>query len=297
MDQLSAMQSFVRVVEAGSFSAAAVRQNSTQGAISKRVAALEKKLGIILLTRSSRHQLLTEAGELYYRHCVSVLSEIEETEAAIRSQVALPEGMLRVSAPVPFGRMVVAPLVTEFVQQYPNIELELSVDERNVDLFAEGIDVAIRARELPDSSLVAIPLMKTQMLTVASADYCNRHGLPASPDDLKKHDCIVYTSRHVHQKWYFSRGETECSVPVSGSIRSNSADTIFEIVLSGGGIGQLPQWMVAKAIRSKTLLHLFSDYQTENIPFNFVYPQNRYLPVKVRCFMDFMKVNVTLRKS
>ncbi len=292
MDQISAMRSFVRVVESGGFSAAAKKQNSTQGAISKRVAALEKKLGLKLLSRTSRHQLLTEAGELYYHHCVSVLSEIEETEAKIRLQVALPAGTLHVSAPVPFGRTVIAPLLTDFLQQYPDIELELSVEERNVDLFAEGIDVAIRARELQDSSLVAIPLMNTPMLTVASPEYLKREGIPQSPEDIKHHNCIVYVSQAVQKKWYFSRDQTDFVIPVSGSIRSNSADTIFELVLSGGGIGQLPQWMVTRAIRDKSLVHLLSDFQTENIPFNFVYPQNRYLPAKVRCFIDFVKKNI-----
>lgn len=292
MDQLSAMRSFVRVVESGGFSAAAKEQNSSQGAISKRVSALEKKLGLILLTRTSRHQLLTEAGELYYQHCVSVLSEIEETEAIIRSQVALPAGILRVSAPVPFGRTVIAPLLTDFLQQYPEIELELSVEERNVDLLAEGIDVAIRARELEDSSLVAVPLTITPLLTVASPQYLKRDGEPHSPEDLKHHNCIVYVSRTVQKKWYFSRDQTDFVIPVSGSVRSNSADTIYELVLSGSGIGQLPQWMVTNAIRDRNLVHLLSDFQTENIPFNFVYPQNRYLPAKVRCFIDFVRNNI-----
>ena len=292
MDQLRAMRSFVRVVESGGFSAAAKEQNSNQGSISKRVAALEKKLGLILLTRTSRHQLLTEAGELYYQHCVAVLSEMDETEAKIRSQIALPAGILRVSAPVPFGRTVIAPLLTDFLLQYPEIELELSVEERNVDLLAEGIDVAIRARELQDSSLVAVPLINTPMLTVASPDYLKRAGIPHLPDELKHHNCIVYVSRTVQKKWYFSHDQTDFVIPVSGSIRSNSADTVFELVLSNGGIGQLPQWMVSKAIRDNHLVHLFSDFQTEKIPFNIVYPQNRYLPAKVRCFIDFLKNNI-----
>ena len=208
--------------------------------------------------------------------------------------MALPAGILRVSAPVPFGRTVIAPLVTGFLQQPPDIELDLSVDERNVDLFAEGVDIAIRARPLLDSSLVAVPLMNTPLLAVATPDYLKRCGKPESPQDLKHHNCIVYTSRTVHNKWYFSREQSDCSIPVSGSIRCNSADTIFEIVLSGGGIGQLPEWMVARSIRNKNLIRLFETYRTENIPFNFVYPQNHYLPVRVRCFMGFVISNLNL---
>jgi DNA-binding transcriptional LysR family regulator len=289
MDQLSAMRAFVRVIQSGSFSAAAREQNSSQATVSKKVAALEAKLGVKLLTRSSRDQSLTQAGIDYYEQCVALLSELDEVEARVRSQVAAPQGTLRVTAPVAFGRLVLAPLMGEFLQRYPDIKIDMLLGDRHVDLIAEGVDVAIRARKLEDSSLVARHLFENPMLLVASPGYVEQHGAPREPADLKRHNCIVYSLMKTGNNWHFTRLGKEESVPVTGNLQSDNGDTNLEVVLSGLGITTLPIWMVDEYLRAGRLVQVLSDYQADQIPFNAIYPQNRYVPLKVRCFVDFLK--------
>lgn len=289
MDQLSAMRAFVRVVQTGSFSAVGRELNTTQATISKKVAALEAKLGVKLLTRSSRDVSLTQAGTDYYEQTVVMLAELDEVEARVRSQVATPQGTLRVTAPVAFGRLVLAPLIGEFLERYPDIKVDMSLGDRHVDLIAEGVDVAIRARKLEDSSLVARHLFENPMLLVASPSYLELHGEPREPADLKRHHCIVYSLLRTGNNWHFTYQGKEISVPVTGDFQSDSGDTNLEVVLSGLGITALPIWMVEEHLQSGRLVQLLTDYQADQIPFNAIYPQNRYVPLKVRCFVDFLK--------
>jgi len=288
MDQLGAMRTFVRVIQLGSFSAAARELNSTQATVSKKVAALETKLGVKLINRSSRDQSLTQAGIDYFDHCVTVLSEMDEVEAELRSHVASPKGLLRITAPIPFARLVLAPLLPEFLQRYPDIQIDMPLEERHLDLIAEGIDIAIRARKLEDSSLIAKPLFDNPLVLVASPNYVERFGEPKVPADLKQHDCIVYTLNKTLNNWHFSKGEAEETVAVSGSFRSSNGETNLALVLAGQGITQVPVWMVDEYIQSGKLVQLLSDYKTDYMPINIIYPQSRYLPLKVRCFINFL---------
>lgn len=289
MDQLSAMRTFVRVVQSGSFSAAAREQNSSQATISKKVAGLENKLGVKLITRSSRDQSLTQDGVDYYEHCTAVLAEIDEAEAKLRSQVAAPKGLLRIAAPAPLGRLLLAPLIADFLQEYPDIQIDMSIEERHVDLVSEGIDIAIRARALEDSTLIAKPLFNNPLLLVTSPNYIAKSGEPKTPNDLKHHDCIVYSLKRTVNNWHFSREGTDLSVAVTGSFRSNSGETNLELALAGAGITQLPIWMVAEHLKSGSLVQVLKEYQSDTIPINIIYPHNRYVPLKVRCFVDFVK--------
>ena len=289
MDQLGAMRAFVRVVQTGSFSAVGRELNSTQATISKKVAALETKLGVKLLTRSSRDVSLTQAGTDYYEQCVVMLAELDEIEARVRSQVAKPQGRLRVSAPIAFGRLVIAPIIGEFLAMYPDIKVDMLLGDRHVDLVAEGVDLAIRARQLEDSSLVARHLFDNPMLLVASPEYLELHGAPREPIDLKRHNCIVYSLFRSINSWHFSRDGKEFTVPVSGSFQSDNGDTNLEVALAGVGIIQLPIWMVGEHLQSGRLIQLLPDYQTDKIPLNALYPQSRYVPLKVRSFVEFMK--------
>jgi len=291
MDKLSAMRAFTRVVQSGSFSAAARDQSSSQATMSKKVAALEESLGVKLLSRTSRNSSLTEVGTEYYEHCVTLLAEIDEVEARARSQISSPQGILRVTAPVPFGRLVLAPLVGEFLLKYPDIQLEISLIERQVDLVGEGIDIAIRASKLEDSSLSARHLFDNLMLLVASHEYIARRGMPEVPDDLRLHNCIGY-SLFSTPNWHFRRESKEFSVPISGSCRSDSGDANLALALAGVGITQLPIWMVKEHLDNGRLVLLLSEYQADHIPFNAVYPQSRYVPLKVRYFIDFLKVEM-----
>lgn len=289
MDQLGAMRAFVRVVQMGSFSAAAREQDTTQATISKKVAALEKKLGAKLLSRTSRELSLTEVGADYYENCVIILSELDEAEAQVRSQIALPSGVLRVAAPVVFGRQFMAPILVEFLNAYPEIKVDLMLNDKHIDLIADGVDVAIRAKQLEDSTLVARHLFNNPLVVVASPEYLQKNTKPQNPDELKNHNCIVYSMLKSINIWHFEQGNNNISVPVTGSFRCDNGDVILQLVLDGAGIAQLPVWMVDEHIRSGKLAMVLEGYISKPLPFNAIYPQNRYVPLKVRCFIEYLK--------
>lgn len=289
MDQLSAMRAFVRVVQTGSFSATGREMNTTQTTISKKVAALESKLGVKLLTRSSRDHALTPVGAEYYEQCVAILGELDEAEARARSEVASPRGVIRIAAPVAFGRLVIAPMISEFFALYPEIKVDLSLSDRHVDLISDGIDLAIRARKLEDSTLVARHLFNNPMILLASPGYLVQHGEPQEPTDLKRHNCLVFSNLKSINVWQFSRDGKEFTVPVKGNFQSDNGDVLLEVALSGGGLVQLPNWMVDEHINTGRLQQVLGEYSGQNLPFNAIYPQTRYVPLKVRCFIDFMK--------
>ncbi|MDR8524922.1 LysR family transcriptional regulator [Shewanella fidelis] len=296
MDQLGAMRTFVRVVQTGSFSAAAREQNTTQATVSKKVAALENELGAKLLTRSSRDLSMTEVGATYYESCVSIIAELDEAEAQVRSQQASPKGGLRVAAPVVFGCQFIAPILGDFLKSYPEISVDLMLSDKHVDLVADGIDVAIRAKQLEDSSLVARHLFDNPLIVVASPDYLTQFGHPISPASLKQHNCLVYSMLKSVNIWHFTLSDMDSeklSIPVSGNCRCDNGEAILQLALSGVGIAQLPTWMVDEHIESGRLSRVLSDYIASPLPFNAVYPQNRYVPLKVRCFVDYMKQRLT----
>lgn len=295
MDQLIAMRTFVRVVQTGNFSAAAREQNSSQANVSKRVSGLESLLGAKLLTRTSRELSLTDMGSEYYQKCLVILAELDEADAAVRSEAASPKGTLKIAAPIALARLVLAPLVKAFIEQYPEIKIDIAASDAQIDLIAQGIDIAIRAKKLEDSSLVARHLFDNPMLLVASPDYLQQRGIPNAPEELKHHNCIVYSLLSSINIWRFSKkakeGEKdkEFSVPVTGNFQSSNGDTNLEVALTGLGIVQLPIWMIDEHIKSGRLTQVLTDYKAVSIPLNAIYPQNRYVPLKVRCFVDFLK--------
>ncbi|MCW8327844.1 LysR family transcriptional regulator [Photobacterium sp. SDRW27] len=289
MDQLGAMRAFIRVVQTGSFSAAAREKNTTQATISKKVAALETMLGVKLLTRSSRELSLTQVGAEYYEKCVSIIGELDEAEASARSQVASPKGIIRITAPVVFGRLVIAPILSEFLSLYPEIKVDLTLSDKHVDLISEGVDVAIRARELEDSSLIARHLFDNPMLLVAAPDYLAQHGEPKEPTELRRHNCLVYSMLKTVNIWHFFHQDKNISVAVNGNFQGDNGDVILKLVLDGTGLAQLPVWMVDEHLKSGELKQILSDFVAKPLPFNAIYPQSRYVPLKVRCFVDFLK--------
>lgn len=301
MDQLIAMRTFVKVVQTGNFSAAAREQNTSQANMSKRVSGLESLLGAKLLTRTSRELSLTEVGSEYYQKCLAILAELDEADAVIRSETASPKGTLKIAAPIAIARLVLAPLIKSFIEQYPEINIDLAASDSQVDLIAQGIDIAIRAKKLEDSSLVARHLFDNPMLLVASPDYIQQRGIPNVPDDLKQHNCIVYSLLTSINIWRFTKEskegkkgkeDQEFSIAVKGNFQSSNGDTNLEVALTGLGIVQLPIWMVHEHLNSGRLVQVLSDYKAVSIPLNAIYPQNRYVPLKVRCFVDFLKIEL-----
>lgn len=295
MDQLIAMRTFVKVVQTGNFSAAAREQNSSQANVSKRVAALESLLGVKLLTRTSRELSLTAMGSEYYEKCLAILAELDEADAAVRSEIASPKGTLKIAAPIALARLVLAPLIKSFIEQYPEIKIDMAANDAQVDLIAQGIDIAIRATKLEDSSLVARHLFDNPMLLLASPDYLEQWGTPAAPEDLKQHNCIVYSLLNAINVWRFCQDDKAFSVAVKGNFQSSNGDTNLEVALTGLGIVQLPIWMVDEHLKSGRLTQILTDYKADSIPLNAIYPQNRYVPLKVRCFVDFLKTELANR--
>lgn len=289
MDQLSAMRAFVRVVQTGSFSATGREMNTSQTTISKKVAALEKQVGVKLLARSSRDHALTPVGAKYYQTCVDILSELDEAEAEARSEVTMPKGAIRISAPVAFGRILLAPLMAEFFALYPDIKIDLRLSDQHTDLITEGIDVAIRAKQLEDSTLIARHLFDNPMLVLAAPSYLEKHGEPKTPEELKQHNCLVYSRMKDINVWSFTKQGKEHAVAVNGNFQSDNGDVLLEIALIGMGIVILPIWMAESHIKEGRLKQLMHDYAGQNLPFNAVYLQSRYTPLKVRCLVDFLK--------
>jgi DNA-binding transcriptional LysR family regulator len=291
MDQLIGMRAFVRVVQTGNFSAAAREQNTSQATISKRVAGLESMLGVKLLTRTSRELALTEAGTRYYEKCQAILTELDEADADAREQVASPKGLLRIAAPIAIARLILSPLLAAFTKQYPEITVEIAASDKHVDLIEEGIDAAIRAKQLEDSSLIARHLDDNPMLLAASPDYIASNGKPETPEDLAGHTCIIYTNFATPNVWQFTKEAQEYSVHVNGTVRSSSGDVNLEAALNGLGIVALPHWMLKQHFESGQLVPLLPEYKGMSVPINIIYPQNRYIPLKVRCFVDFLREN------
>ncbi len=289
MDQLSAMRAFVRVVQTGSFSATGREMNTSQTTISKKVAALEKKIGVKLLARSSRDHALTPAGAKYYQTCVDILGELDEAEAEARSEVASPQGTIRISAPVAFGRILLAPIMAEFFQRYPDIKVDLQLSDQHTDLISDGIDVAIRAKQLEDSTLIARHLFDNPMLVLAAPSYLQQHGEPKNPEDLKQHNCLVYSRMKDINVWSFTKQNQKYAIAVNGNFQSDNGDVLLEVALTGMGIVILPIWMVEHHLKEGRLTQLMSDYTGQNLPFNAVYLQSRYTPLKVRCLIDYLK--------
>ncbi|VAW62618.1 Transcriptional regulator, LysR family [hydrothermal vent metagenome] len=284
MDRLGAMRIFVRIVKAGNFSAVARELNTTQPTISKKITRLENELGVKLLRRSSREQELTEAGQVYFQRCQRILDEIDETESIVRHQTIAPQGTLRITAPVDFSHSILAPLLKDFLQLYTDIHVDLILDNREIDLVAEGVDVAIRVGELKDSSLFAKPVAESFFCMVASPEYLKQYGTPSRPEDLIKHNCITYSLLRV---WDIVKNEKPGTVSVTGNMRCNNGDMILESALIGAGLAILPYWLVYEKLKAGSLKQIMQEAMPDAVPVSTVYLDKKYLPLKVQSFIDF----------
>ncbi|MFO0690067.1 MAG: LysR family transcriptional regulator [Myxococcota bacterium] len=291
------MQTFVRVVEAGSFSAVAREMGSTQGAVSKQVAGLEKALGHRLLSRTTRALALTPEGLRYFEQVRRIVAEVAEAESTLRTGEAQLSGWLRVAASVAFGRLKLFPILQSFLDAHPDVRIDVKLSDGFVDLVEHGIDVAIRIGQLADSTLIARRIGNSNRLLVAHRDYLRKppKGVcpPMAPDDLTSHQCIVYTSVPHANEWTFKAGPrsavpigTMCSVRVAGSIQTNSSEVIRAAVLSGMGIGYSPSWLFEKELASGELEILLPEWTAPPVPIHLVSPVGRSRSTKVKAFSD-----------
>lgn len=283
MNRLLLMQSFVRAVETGSFSAVARELGTGQPNVSRHIASLEQHLGTRLLHRSTRKLTLTPEGERYYAEARRALDAIDEAESNARGE-DLPRGLLRVACPTALGRTHVLPCLKTFLVRYPQIEVDIQIGDRFIDLVEEGVDLAIRIGTLKDSSLRARPIGKAQRLCVASVDYLVEHPAPVLPEDLRNHNCILYTLSSTPNVWSFNDRE----VKVHGCFRINTPDGVLSAVLDGIGIAYAPGWLFAQALREGRVRSLLTDYLGAPIPIQIVYAEGRLLPRRASVFMDFI---------
>lgn len=287
MDRLIAMNMFVRVVETGSFSAVAKEMNSTQPTISKNVAELESWLGAKLLNRSTRSLRLTETGTNYYERCVAILQDVEEAEQVVGQLQTQPKGLVRVSAVVAFGRLHIVPRLVGFFEAYPDIKVDIRLNDRVVDLVEEGVDVAFRMGTLADSSLIAKKLCTSPIVTVASPDYLKRNGIPQHPRELKDHNYLFYSDGAGRQEIEFQENGDPLFIRAEGTLTTNNSEALRAALLCGLGISKSPRWLVGNAIASGELIEILADYRPSLLNLYAVYPPGRHLPSKVRCFIDY----------
>jgi len=294
---LQAMQTLVRVVERGSFSAAARELGSTQSAVSKQVAGLEKALGARLLSRSTRALKLTEAGERYVEQARRLVAEIAEAESELRAGEHRLQGWLRVAASGTFGRMRLMPLVRSFLTSHPGVKIDLRLDDGFIDLVEQGIDVAVRIGEQPDSSLVARRIGTVRRSVVARRGYFEQRGIaaPREPAELQQHDCIVYSELRAGPVWTFEAGPgadpalgSKAGVRVGGSLRTNSGEAVREAVLAGMGLAYAPDWLLAPELARGEVQPVLPHWLGQALPMQLVSPLQRRLSGKVRAFGDHL---------
>lgn len=289
MDRLAAMEIFVSVAEAGSFSAAAKRMDVGQPAISKSVAQLEERLGVRLILRSTRGLTMTDAGQRFYEHAKHAIREADEAEQVVRQASDSLSGKLRVSAAVTFMCLNVLPALDVFMKQHPKLEIDLKLDDRNIDLLEEGLDVALRMGSLVDSTMTARRIGRAPRLVVGTPEYFARVGMPAMPADLNQHEAIVYAQRGGGELWTFSREGDEVDVTVSGRIRVSAAEGMRTAVLGGMGLAVASRWMFSTELQSGRVKAVLTDWTLPALDLWAVFPSGRLVTARARAFVEFVE--------
>ncbi|HLB14791.1 MAG TPA: LysR family transcriptional regulator [Burkholderiales bacterium] len=289
MDKLRAMATFVRIVESGSLTAAAGALDVSGPSVVRLLASLERSLDVRLLNRTTRRMALTEEGRDYFERCKRILAEVAEAEAAAGNRRGAARGELRVTAPVLFGRMHVAPLAAGFVARHDGVSVDLLFVDRVVNLLEEGLDAGVRIADLPDSSLVAIPVGEVGRVVCASPKYLARAGTPRTPQALRAHACIRFGGLGAMDQWTFREADRKLAVPVRGPLAGNQADALLEACAGGLGIGMFLSYQVAPLVAAGRLKLLLADYWPLPVPVSVVYPHAKLLPARTRLFVDWVR--------
>jgi len=299
MDRITGVQLFIRIVETGSFSKASVDLGVTQPTATKHVAAVEARLGARLLNRNTRGVSATEIGALYYEKCKAIQRELEEADNLASLLQSRVSGQLRVSTSVAFGRRVLTPLVLDFMRLHPEITVDLSFDDRYVNLVEQGVDVAIRMGRLADSSLGARYLGRNPWVLVASPAYLKAHPAPTTPAGVAGHTCLIYSSVQGDERWHFTGApgqagaEQELSIPVRGPLRSNNLSVLLEAALAGMGLAILPWYVAHGAVRDGRVTSLLTEYALPVQEMHAVFPSPKLVPSKVSSFIAFLQERFT----
>jgi DNA-binding transcriptional LysR family regulator len=289
MDRLLGMEVFIRVVDSGSFAEAARTLNLSRAMVSKHIQALEDRLGVRLLNRTTRRLSLTEIGTAYYERAQTVLYDVEEAEQVIGDLHAGARGVLKINAPMSFGIRHLAPAICDFHRDFPQVQVNLTLNDRYVDLIEEGYDVAIRIGRLPDSALIARKLAPCHMVVCAAPSYLEKHENPERPSALTRHNHLLYTLAHRPDEIVFQHADGRIeSVAIQGSISANNGDVLLAAAIAGAGIVTLPSFIVGDALACGLLVPILTQYTIPPLTIQAVYPHARYLTTKVRVFIDYL---------
>jgi len=288
-DDLNDLRLFVRIVAAGSLSEAARRIQSSLPAVSRRLAALEERLGVRLIERGPRRFTLTEEGSFLLERAEAILRDLDAAEAEVMARAGHPQGHMRIGAPLEIGRNRIAPMVAEFTASYPDISIELVLNDAYVDILEEEIDIGIFLDEPSDGSLITRTLLRSRRVTVASPQYLATHPPIARPDDLLDHDCArLVRGRRISDRWvYKERGQVR-EIRVTGKLLSNSAEVVHQWAVAGEAVAYKALWDVENDIRAGRLVRLLQDFECDEINLYAVYASRSHLPLRMRLFLDFV---------
>ena len=295
MDDLRRMVIFYHVVNTHSFSGAARQLGIARSAVSRHISLLEKNIGVRLLNRTTRRVSLTEAGETYYQSCARIVAEAEIAANRVNELQDEPVGTLKVTAPSSLGNPLITPLVSQFMQRYPTLNVELLLDDLVVDMVKEGIDVSIRVGWLDDSNFVARKLGDMPRFLCASPGYIEHRGRPESPAELAGHECVIVNRLPTPHHWIFTRNKREERIQVKGRLKTNNADAVRTALLNGMGIGVISSFLVSSDIKAGRLEHLLPEHDCGSAGIYAVYQNRHYQQAKVRLFIDFVAAELKCR--
>jgi DNA-binding transcriptional LysR family regulator len=286
MDKLAAMETFVRIVENGSLTAAANALDTSLPTVVRTLASLERHLGVTLLNRTTRRSRLTEEGAQYLERCRVILSATHEAEETLLSRQAELRGNLTIAASVLFGRRYVAPIVSDFLRRHPGVTADLRFTDRVVNLVEEGVDIAVRIAHLKDSSLVAIPVGQVRRVVCATERYLRSNGIPEVPNELQGHRCIRHTGLAPRSEWHFKVGRRNVSIPINSMITCNEIDTSLNACINGLGLGMFLSYQVAPYRKSGQLRYVLEQFEPEPVPVYVIYPHSSLLSNRMHAFVD-----------
>ncbi|HJV84915.1 MAG TPA: LysR substrate-binding domain-containing protein [Noviherbaspirillum sp.] len=289
MDQFKQISTFVEVASRGSLSAAARAEGIAPAMIGRRLDALEERLGVKLLQRTTRKLALTNEGLAFLEDCQRILADLENAEAAVSERSAKASGHLSISAPAGFGRQHVAPLIPSFLAEHRDVTVTLNLNDRVVDLIGEGIDVAIRIAALSDSNLIGVKLADNKRVVVAAPSYIKKNGAPKSLDDLARHNCLAISSEGSQRGWTFRQAGKNVTLKVSGNMVCNDGAVLHDWALSGKGLAWRSMWEVSNAIEAGQLMTVLDEFAAPGNDIYAVFAQRQHLPLRIRAFVDFLR--------
>ena len=286
MDLFASMRMYVAVVDGGSFAAAADKLNVSRAMVSKQIQKLEEHLGTRLLNRTTRRLSLTETGREFHERSLQIIGDVEEAEQIAGQMTRRPQGVLRVTIPLSYGQHRLSAIIGDYTQAYPQVQLDISVSDRKVDLIEDGLDLAIRIGAMPQSDLIARKIGGVRSIVCAAPAYLARHGAPQTPADLSRHACLGYTLSGTG--WRLEGPDGPVIVPISGPIRADNGDILRLAAIKGAGILFQPQFIVGADIEAGRLVRVLPDWQSAELGVHAVYPSRKHLSAKVRTFIDFL---------